>query len=82
MDTKVPLLTPEALAKARVKACVKACQDEVLASLKKHECVLDASITISQSSILPSIRIIAIKTPEQKEPTLDIKPKVDNIKST
>jgi hypothetical protein len=76
MDTKVPLLTPEALAKARVKAC----QDEVLASLKKHECVLDASITISQSSILPSIRIIAIKTPEQKEPTLDIKPKVDNIK--
>ena len=68
---KVPLLTPEALVKARIKAC----QDEILASLKKHNCLLDASVTISRDQIEPVVRIVAIKD----EDKLDIKKKTDTL---
>ncbi len=68
---KVPLLTPEELVKARIQAC----QVEILSSLKKHNCLLDATVTLSRDSIEPTVRIIAVKD----EPKLDIKKKTDTL---
>lgn len=57
-------LTPEELIKQRIKSC----QEEIMASLKKHNCVLDASITINSREVMPTINVLPLKEPEAKIP--------------
>jgi len=60
---EIPVLTPDEFVKQRIATC----QEEILASLKKHNCLMDATVTLSRNSIEPTVRIVAVKD-EPKAP--------------